>query len=230
MITSPVHSVASGGGESLFAPAGGELGKEEFLQLLVAQLRNQDPMNPMDGQDMAAQLAQFTSVEQLINLNEQMAVQAAYSEALAHGFSTSTAMGVLGRTVVARTDQVAISSGSASPVTVEVGTGGGKATLRVYDAGGNEVASRELGSLSAGRHTLELGRAADSLNDGVYTVRVEVTGADGADVPATTYSVLRIDGVRYGEHGVILAAGPIELKLQDVQEVLAQPQTEEVQP
>lgn len=49
------------------------LGKDEFLKLLVAQMKNQDPMNPMDGQQMAAQLAQFTSVEQLINANDTLA-------------------------------------------------------------------------------------------------------------------------------------------------------------
>ena len=49
------------------------LGKDEFLKLLVAQMKNQDPMNPMDGQQMAAQLAQFSSVEQLINANDTLA-------------------------------------------------------------------------------------------------------------------------------------------------------------
>ncbi len=49
------------------------LGKDEFLKLLVAQMKNQDPMNPMDGQQMAAQLAQFSSVEQLISANDTLA-------------------------------------------------------------------------------------------------------------------------------------------------------------
>ena len=53
----------------MFANPGGKLGKDEFLKLLVAQLTNQDPMNPADGQQMAAQLAQFSSVEQLQSAN-----------------------------------------------------------------------------------------------------------------------------------------------------------------
>ena len=47
-----------------------ELGKDAFLQLLVLQLRNQDPLNPQDNQEMLAQLAQFSSLEQMNNLNE----------------------------------------------------------------------------------------------------------------------------------------------------------------
>jgi flagellar basal-body rod modification protein FlgD len=55
------------------AKPGGEMGKEQFLQLLVAQLKNQDPMNPQDGAQMATQLAQFSSVEQLISANDMLA-------------------------------------------------------------------------------------------------------------------------------------------------------------
>jgi len=48
------------------------LGRDTFLTMLVAQLQNQDPLNPMDGTDFSAQLAQFSQLEQLINLNESM--------------------------------------------------------------------------------------------------------------------------------------------------------------
>ena len=50
-----------------------ELGRDEFLKLLVAQMQSQDPLNPMDGQQMAAQMAQFSSVEQLIKSNDTLA-------------------------------------------------------------------------------------------------------------------------------------------------------------
>lgn len=50
--------------------ATGNMGKEEFLSLLVAQLQNQDPLNPMEGTEFAAQLAQYSSLEQLMQINE----------------------------------------------------------------------------------------------------------------------------------------------------------------
>jgi len=47
-----------------------EIGKTEFLQLLVTQLKNQDPMNPIDNEQFIAQMASFSSLEQLISINE----------------------------------------------------------------------------------------------------------------------------------------------------------------
>lgn len=52
--------------------SGGSMGKDEFVKLLVAQMSNQDPLNPMDGKDLAVQLAQFSNVEQLLNINTKM--------------------------------------------------------------------------------------------------------------------------------------------------------------
>jgi len=49
-----------------------EMDKEAFLKILIAQLRNQDPLNPMDGDEFVAQMAQFSSLEQLTNLNESI--------------------------------------------------------------------------------------------------------------------------------------------------------------
>jgi flagellar basal-body rod modification protein FlgD len=52
--------------------AGGQLGKDEFLKLLVSQMQNQDPLNPMDSKETIAQLAQFSSLEQMQNMTSQI--------------------------------------------------------------------------------------------------------------------------------------------------------------
>jgi flagellar basal-body rod modification protein FlgD len=53
-----------------------QLGKNEFLKLLVTQLKNQDPMNPVDNQEFIAQMASFSSLEQLISINEAVSEMA----------------------------------------------------------------------------------------------------------------------------------------------------------
>jgi flagellar basal-body rod modification protein FlgD len=187
------------------------MGKDEFLKLFITQLRNQDPTNPMDGQQLAAQLAQFTSVEQLININAQLEGQIGELQGLGAATTAGHALSMIGRTVVAESDQVAVGEGGSGAATIHVGAGGGSATLRIYDADGNEVGSRSLGELEPGRQTVELGAAAQGLAPGAYRYKVEVTDAAGEAVPVRTYAVGIVDGVRSGLGSPLLTMGPLEI-------------------
>jgi len=89
--TPPKGTVTSpDGAASLAAAAGGAMGKDEFVKLLVAQMKNQDPLNPMDGKELAAQLAQFSSVEQLVNMNNKLDDLTAAVKANGHTGTSST--------------------------------------------------------------------------------------------------------------------------------------------
>jgi flagellar basal-body rod modification protein FlgD len=71
----PARDTSSTSGSSSSAitqAAGGEMGKDQFVKLLVTEMQNQDPLNPMDGKELAVQLAQFSSVEQLMNVNTKL--------------------------------------------------------------------------------------------------------------------------------------------------------------
>ncbi len=68
-----VEGVGVDGGVAESSAPGGLLGKNEFLTLLITQLRYQDPMKPMDSSTMIAELAQFSALEQMQNMNEQLA-------------------------------------------------------------------------------------------------------------------------------------------------------------
>lgn len=197
--------------------AGGNMGKDEFLKLFVAQLKNQDPTNPMDGKDLAAQLAQFSSVEQLIQLNQGLESQAASQSALLGATNGSIAMGTIGKTVLASGDRVAVRGGAAE-VTVGIGGTGGRGTLKVYDASGTLVGSRELGMLGPGRNSVPLGSAATGLADGTYTYEVEVMNGETA-VTVDHFIRGRVDGVTYTQAGPRLTIGGIPVDLGAVVEV-----------
>ncbi|MEO6864672.1 MAG: flagellar hook capping FlgD N-terminal domain-containing protein [Gemmatimonadaceae bacterium] len=66
------NASSSSASNAITNAAGGAMGKDQFVQLLVSEMKNQDPLNPMDGKDLAAQLAQFSSVEQLMNINTKL--------------------------------------------------------------------------------------------------------------------------------------------------------------
>ncbi len=75
--------------------AGNVLGKEDFLKLLTVQLRHQDPLNPMDGTDFTAQLAQFSSLEELFNIDKNIQDLLSYQTSINNGIVT----GLLGKAV-----------------------------------------------------------------------------------------------------------------------------------
>ena len=93
----------------------GALGKDEFLKMLVAQMQNQDPLSPMDGQQMAAQLAQFSSVEQLVTLNETMSSAAAGQASLLESLGGSLTLGAIGKSVEVDSSQATDANGNPAP-------------------------------------------------------------------------------------------------------------------
>jgi flagellar basal-body rod modification protein FlgD len=218
-----------GAGTSVTAPEpvldpknpGGTMGKDEFLQLLVAQLKNQDPMNPLNAEEFAAQLAQFSSLEQLLNINESLEAQQIQTGFMMEAMTQSTALGVIGKEVLTPGNALEVTEDGASPLVFGVGGDGGRAMLRIFDDSGGEVKARELGLLEPGRQEIDLESIVRNLDPGQYTYALEITSPDGSDVDVQTFSRLEIDGVRYGPEGPVLMAGDLEVPLGNVVEVLA---------
>ncbi len=202
---------------------GDELGQDEFLQLLVAQLRNQDPMNPSDPQEFAAQLAQFSSVEQLININETLAGQGAANDSMAAALNQTAALGALGQDVLAPGDRIQVGPGVDSEVVLGVGGSGGAATLTLRDTAGNVVATLDLGDVAPGRSEFSLQDfdAVRDLEDGSYTFEVQVVGENQTAVEVQSFTRMRVDGVRYGPTGPVLLSGDLEIPLSNVVEIVS---------
>jgi flagellar basal-body rod modification protein FlgD len=190
---------------------GGKLGKNEFLKLLVTQLRYQDPMNPLQGEEMAAQLAQFSSLEQLVNIGDALKTQQTGNDALVAAVTNSTAMNTIGKEVTAVGDQVYLPEDGTATVSCTT-AGSGQGTLTITDSNGKVLGTRNLGYVGAGANTFEIGTAGAGLKEGGYRYYVDVKGGDGKAVEVETYTTARVDGITYSNDGALLTAGPLRIK------------------
>ena len=194
-----------------------DMGKEDFLLLLVAQLRHQDPLSPLNAQDFAAQLAEFTALEQQIRTNELLEEQTAARTADVLVAQNQVAVGLIGKGVVTAGDQAQITGSGGDSAYVST-TGGGAIRVELRDAGGNVILSQDTAVSGAGVHRIDLGSAANGLPAGSYTVSVQVLGGNGT-VQATPLSNGVVRGVRPGVTGPVLVVGTQEVQLSNVLEI-----------
>ena len=191
------------------------MGKDDFLKLLITQLRYQDPINPSKPEEFAAQLAQFSSLEGMQNIQSLLQNQLELGSLSTLAMKADLGASFIGRNVLADGNQVQVSGSGSTTVSVDVGPGGGKLTLSILDASGREVATKDLGFRDAGRQVLETPK----LPTGSYTYRVTATSLSGADVPVQTYTSGIIDGVSFSGGRVVLRSGSLEFPLDNVVEV-----------
>ena len=193
------------------------LGKDDFLKLLIAQMKNQDPQSPADSSQMAAQLAQFSSVEQLTNINQALTAQGTATTTLMNQITAGTASNNIGRTITATSDLLEL-TGSGTESLLLSGNGG-PSTLNVFDARtGAAITKYDMGSLPSGNSAIIVGQALRNLPAGVY--RVSVTSSD-ANKPATWTTSIRgvVNSVSSTSTGPVYGIGNLQIPLSEVTEV-----------
>ena len=123
-----------------------EMGQEQFLELMTAQLQNQDPFKPMESGDFLSQIAQFSTVEGIGDLNDSFS---GLSQSLVSNQALQ-ATNLVGRQVLAPTGVAALSQGGNIRGNVELPAASGEVVVNVYDQAGQVIRRLELGSQVAG--------------------------------------------------------------------------------
>ena len=207
MDTNPVSNTASStqtaqASQVQQAQQQAQLGKQDFLQLLTTQLKTQDPMNPMKGQEFAAQLAQFSSLEQLLNINETLGGQSTSNGILASRINSSMAADFLGKEVQAGGNALQWNGEDDVPLGFELAGPASDVTITVRDATGKPVFEQDMGGLSAGFHEFAWdGQNVDGedVPRGNYTFSVEAADSNGTAVDAAPYQNGSVDRVTFGD-------------------------------
>lgn len=168
------------------------MGKDAFLKMLVTQLKNQDPLNPMDGADFTAQLAQFSSLEQLQNVNTQLEFLSLYQVSL----NNAQSVNLLGKDVTAKGDIVKV-EGVPVDLTYDLSADARKVTIDIYNESGDLVETLESNNQKEGKNSVTWD--CSGVAHGNYTFEVTAIDANENVIPAYTIMTGRVTGVTFKE-------------------------------
>ena len=199
--------------------SGQNIGKEEFLELLVAQLTHQDPLNPMEGTEFTAQLAQFSSLEQLIRVNDNLGSLTNLEDAI----TQSQSVDMIGKQILAEGNTIAMTNGISSNIIFDLDKPTDLASVNVFDADGTLVSVFDTAALQAGQNKVAFAgfdKAGNPLPDGLYTFKISALDAEEKAVSVTTFSSGIVTGVNIAKDGgTNLQIGTTEFPLASVVQV-----------
>ena len=198
------------------------LGKDAFLQLLVTQLKNQNPLSPQDNGAFVAQLAQFSSLEGINTLNDSV-------NNISSNFSSSQALqasSLVGRSIIIQTDKAMVDTSKSMTGSVAVTSAVGNVSVKITDKDGNVVRTVDMGAQSAGAQSFIW----DGKNDkgevapaGTYTFNATTKNDKGDAVALTTSLPATVTSVTLSKTGgemlLNLAGGMGSVKLSQIQTI-----------
>jgi flagellar basal-body rod modification protein FlgD len=222
MILSEVATASNLDPNSKAGAAGVKLNEDlnRFLNLLVTQLKNQDPLDPMDSTEFTSQLVQFASVEQQINTNANIEKMLNLQQVS----QVADMVNFIGTTVEAKGNEVPLEDGGAE-FTYEFGSNADDVTITIKDASGLTVFSQN-GETSSGKHTFVWdGKSAGGVqnSDGAYTVTVNALDVQKKVLDVEQTVLGRVTGAGAEDGIVTLFLGDIITSMEKVLSVKESP-------
>jgi flagellar basal-body rod modification protein FlgD len=193
-----------------------QITQQQFLTLFIAQLQNQDPLAPLEPEQLTAQLAQLSSLEQLTAINDRLDALTAATV----GSQATTALGLIGRTVDVETSQLAIEGGVVPELSYTLGTAA-PVTISVLDKNGKTVRTIEAAPGATGTHAIAFdGKddAGNTLADGTYTIRASAK-IDGVATPIAVMLRGRVVGANLAGNPPTIDVNGLDVPLDRVRGV-----------
>lgn len=195
----------------------GTMGQEQFLTLLLAQLKNQDPLNPMDGTEFSAQLAQFSSLEQLVNMNDKLGSM----EKIQQGSNQLQALNLIGKEVEADGNSLSLKEGEMAKASFNVGEWA-ECLVNIFNQDGKLVRQLELGGLEPGEHPfLWDGKdlSGNQMGEGSYPFEIVAVNARGDTLSVDTRIQGRVDSINLENASPTLYIGETALTLDQIKDI-----------
>jgi flagellar basal-body rod modification protein FlgD len=190
------------------------LNKEDFLNLLMAQMKNQNPLEPINNQEFVAQLTSFSSLEQLENLNQRTSL----SVELQKSQINAAAMSLIGKKIKAPGDIIELKEGVPVDISYEL-EADANVTINLYDNSNKLVKTINAGAQQAGENQLVWDGTTDAdkqLPEGIYTYEIISTGSEGESVAVKTFMFGQVEQIQFDNSDALLFVGNREVALSDV--------------
>lgn len=179
------------------------LDQTDFMTILLAQLKYQDPNNPMDDTELASQTVQYSNLEALNNINEGV-------QSLVSSLSTdsiATGVNYIGKSIKSTGYNLTVSNGTVSTLYYSLGEAVTDVTANVYDSDGDLIRSESLGSKGIGDYSYVWdGKNTDgtTMTDGTYGIIIKAVNAEGSNVVVQSQISGMVTGVKSSNGTVYL--------------------------
>jgi len=195
------------------------LGKDDFLQLLVTKLQNQDPLKPMDDEDFIAQLAQFSTLEQMNKIAEAIAEANQLGYVQMQSLNNAMAAGFVGKDVKAIYSGIYIEGDNSPQISYTMPNYASEVKFTIKDEAGNVVATLTQEDVSPGSHTFTWDGKDDLGNrveEGYYFVEAVATDASGDTFTPDLSLVGTVEAIIYRDGLAYLRVQGLEIPLGDI--------------
>jgi flagellar basal-body rod modification protein FlgD len=213
MVTAVTSTDTSAAAQAMKKETG--LNKDDFLKLFVTQLKNQDPLNPMDSTQYVSQLAQLTQVEQAYNTNSNLQnILAALN-----GGTGLSAVSMVGKYVVAPGSSFSLASGDQPVLNYRTTDQASSVVVKISNSAGAVVRTITQGATAAGDHTVSWDGKDDSGNNvaaGNYSFSATGYDSTGSASSATPLMQGRVTGLKMDSSSPTLTVNGFDVPLSSV--------------
>ena len=201
------------------ASGNSKLGKNDFLNLLVTQLRYQNPLEPLKDSDFIAQLAQFSSLEQLQSINSSLLYSAELDYILSQTIANTMATTIIGKEVVADGNTIYHTYDSNDDLHFRLDADAADIEIKIYNDSGTLIRTIRLEDLEEGMNSCDWDGKDGSgtkVAGGEYTFSVSATDNAGNDVGTQTRIVGIVESIRYENNQGYLIIGGQRISMSDI--------------
>ena len=198
------------------------LNENDFLSMLITELQNQDPTNPLQSTDLAAQLAQFSEVSELQTMDTDIQNSTNANLVLTQSINNTMAATLIGKEVKVNSSTIVYDGSTQPGVGVTLNGNAADVQVQIKDSAGDVVRTIDAGPKLSGDNTIAWDgkdNLGNQMQAGNYTFSITASDSAGNSVTSSSYALGVVQGVKYSSTGTVLIVNGSSINLSDVEEV-----------